>query len=71
VDSFGGLDLRDWFAGKALVGILMDPDTAKPGDTDFEVHTATVAEQAYAYAEAMLKERRKRQGEREKNQEPF
>jgi hypothetical protein len=42
------MTLRDWFAGQALAGILA---SKYPGST------ANVAMNAYAYAEAMMKER--------------
>jgi hypothetical protein len=51
------LELRDWLAGQALTGILMSPNTPRPGESPLEVHTAALAEQAYAYADAMLAER--------------
>jgi hypothetical protein len=54
------MELRDWFAAHALAAILQSPNTPRPGDTDFEVHTAHVAEQAYAYADALLKEKDRR-----------
>ena len=54
------LDLRDLFAAHALAAILQSPNTPRSGDTDFDVHTAHVAEQAYAYADALLKEKERR-----------
>jgi len=53
------LELRDWLAGQALVGILMCPGTPRVGESPLEVHAASVAEQAYAYADALLEERGK------------
>src|SRR5437588_3269783 len=55
------LELRDWFAGQALTGILMNPNTPRPETYPFEQHAASLAEQAYAYANAMAKERLKPQ----------
>jgi hypothetical protein len=59
MDQVNELELRDWFAGRALTGILMNPNTPRPGESPLEVHAAAVAEQAYAYADAMVKERQK------------
>jgi hypothetical protein len=53
-------DLCDWFAGQALAGILMNGNTPRAGESPLDVHAASVAEQAYAYADAMLRERQKR-----------
>jgi hypothetical protein len=52
------LELRDWFAGQALAGILTSPGTPRPGESPMDQHADAVAEQAYAYADAMLKLRR-------------
>jgi hypothetical protein len=52
------LDLRDWFAGQALMAILMSPNTPRAGESPLDVHAANVAEEAYAYADAMLRQRR-------------
>lgn len=62
--------LRDWFAGQALVGILMRPDTPRPETAPLEQHAAALAEQAYAYADAMLLERRRPAGGRTGAVEP-
>lgn len=51
------LELRDWFAGQALIGILMNPDTPRPEAPPLDVHTSSIAEQAYAYADAMIRQR--------------
>lgn len=47
-----GMSLRDYFAAKALAGILADPNSAT-------VTTERVAIAAYDYADAMLAERAK------------
>lgn len=44
-----GMSLRDWFAGQAVNGLMIDRPIGEP--------VATVAEQAYELADAMLKER--------------
>jgi hypothetical protein len=51
---YWGMSLRDWFAGQALVGIATNR-TARPYEQD--------AEQAYRYADAMLAERAKAEGQ--------
>jgi hypothetical protein len=53
------LEPRDWFAGQALMGILMHPSTPRPGESPLDVHASGLAEQAYAYGDAMLRERTK------------
>lgn len=44
-----GMTLRDYFAGQALAGIVMNYTTQKFGASEF-----TVAAAAYQYADAML-----------------
>lgn len=46
--GYGGLSIRDWFAGQAIAGLALD---TAPG--------AAVAEQAYTLADAMLEARKK------------
>lgn len=48
----GGMSLRDWFAGQALVGMLADPHA--PRGVGPEEYAAAV----YAMADAMLAARR-------------
>ena len=47
-----GFELRDWFAGQALMGLASRPDLHMPG---FE-HASGMA---YEYADAMMREREK------------
>jgi hypothetical protein len=47
--SAPGMTLRDYFAGQALAGILLNYTTQKFGASEFTVGTA-----AYQYADAML-----------------
>lgn len=51
--TVGGMTLRDWFAGQALVGLLA-------GDPGYESEDAdSAAEDAFMYADAMLAARSK------------
>lgn len=52
---FGGMTLRDWFAGLALQGMLASPNDHFDGMGDLEKHT----QRAYQYADVMLQERSK------------
>lgn len=45
--GYGGLSIRDWFAGQAIVGMAMDTNPE-----------AMIAEFAYDLADAMLKARK-------------
>ena len=45
--STGGMSLRDWFAGQALVGLLTQPAEAEFGPNHF-------AKAAYEMADAMI-----------------
>jgi hypothetical protein len=51
-----GLSLRDYFAGQALAGILLNYTTQKFGASGFTVGTA-----AYQYADAILAAREGKQ----------
>lgn len=53
------IELRDWLAAHALAGILASPNAPKVEALPFEQHADSVAEQAYAYADAMLRRRGK------------
>ena len=57
MDGGKGLELRDWLAGQALAGILMNPNTPRAGEGPLEEHADAIAEQAYAYADALLRRR--------------
>lgn len=54
--SHPGMSLRDWFAGKALVGLLACQDASTTG-TGIFTNDAAAAKAAYALADAMLAER--------------
>ena len=47
-----GMTLRDWFAGRALTGMLANPDCGQSNEK--------IADWAYRIADAMLEERGKR-----------
>lgn len=53
-----GMSLRDWFAGQALAGIL----ATGAGDDDSQALRQIIAEDAYGYADAMLRERLSHKG---------
>ncbi len=55
--SFSAAELRDYFAGQALVGML--PMPSRPGVLPLTVDQ--MAERAYDYADALLRARGKRQ----------
>ena len=48
-----GMDLRDWFAGQALTGLLASPDAHLNAGTD-----KVAAENAYQIADAMMEARK-------------
>lgn len=51
------LTMRDWFAGMALQGLLASPYDFPPGE--FEDHLQHGVKTSYAYADAMLAERKR------------
>lgn len=51
------MELLDWFAGQALNALLTNPKTPDPGSSPFTQHADSLAQQAYGYAEAMLRQR--------------
>ena len=56
-DVYAGMSLRDWFAGQALVGMMVDPpalDNPQGG-----AWTTAYARDCYRLADAMLAERAK------------
>lgn len=52
-----GMSLRDYFAGKALPGVIADPWYAEQEDVPFDA--ASIAADCYMIADAMLAEREK------------
>ena len=46
----GGMSLRDWFAGMALIGLIIRPDTCIP--------ECPISARAYELADAMLDRRK-------------
>jgi len=61
-----GMDLLDWFAGQALNGILSRFEPACSSETDTQAYLegiyGTMSIQAYMTAEAMIAEKRRREG---------
>jgi hypothetical protein len=47
-----GMGMRDWFAGRALEGILANPE-----EQAMEAPVEAIANMAYKFADAMLEER--------------
>jgi hypothetical protein len=57
------MDLRDWFAGHALQGLLAGPNAPKKSGAESpEQYAMRVAEEAYLFAEAMMREQAKLAG---------
>jgi len=55
-----GLELRDWFAGQALAGILSNSQYPPQSSGEpFDQFVARVTDKAYRIAEAMIKEGRR------------
>lgn len=60
MNDVSNLDLRDWFAGQALGGLLSGTNAPrKSGAESAEQYALRVAEEAYLFAEAMVQERTK------------
>jgi hypothetical protein len=54
------MDLRDWFAGQALTGILANTEFPKQGSGEpMSQYTAKVTDTAYRLAEAMMSHARR------------
>jgi hypothetical protein len=56
-EDYPGMTLRDYFAAKAVQGMLADPDTARTVRKTGRKMDEAVAELAYMFADAMLKAR--------------
>ena len=50
--GYGGLSVRDWFAGRALPALINHNITAS------DLNASNAARHCYAYADAMLKARK-------------
>ena len=58
------IDLRDWFAGHALGGILANADFPKQGSGEpLSQYSARVTDMAYRIAEAMVNQGKRLQKE--------
>jgi hypothetical protein len=53
-----GIPLRDYFAAKALQGLLADHEVDAEGDESLEDFAKVVAVACYTYADAMLEARK-------------
>jgi hypothetical protein len=54
------MELRDWFAGQALAGLLAGPNAPKKSRAESaEQYAVRLAEEAYLFAEALMQERAK------------
>ncbi len=51
----GGISIRDWFAGQALIGWL----ASFAGDSAPHIKSSDIAAECYDFADAVLKERSK------------
>jgi hypothetical protein len=50
-----GMELRDWFAGQALNGLLAGPNAPKKSGAESpQQYAVRVAEEAYLFADALL-----------------
>lgn len=56
-EMFGGISIRDYFAAKAMQGMLAYPGCESRGSHHNNNSPEGVAEMAYGYADAMLKAR--------------
>jgi hypothetical protein len=55
------MDLRDWFAGQALMGLLTSVKTGAPINPDMTAEQLKpYVKRAYEFAEAMLQEKKRR-----------
>ena len=65
-----GMDLRDWFAGQALKGLLAGPNAPKKsGAESQDQYAIRVAEEAYLFADAMLRAKDAKDGSEYKEDE--
>lgn len=55
--GYSGMSLRDYFAAKALVAIIADPDTKEVQEIMDKPFQIVAAHLAYGFADAMLKAR--------------
>lgn len=57
------MELRDWFAGHALQGLLAGPNAPKKSGAESpDQYAVRLAEEAYLLAEAMLREQARQNG---------
>ena len=56
-----GLDLRDWFAGLALQGLLANPKLAEEIRKQGGSFSGWIEDSAYGWADAMMKQRQRKE----------
>lgn len=56
-DGSEGMSLRDWFAGQALIGSVLEDDRAEEIGKDGQTFAQISAWRAYRFADAMLEAR--------------
>jgi hypothetical protein len=56
-EEFLGMDLRDYFAAKAMQGMMSDPDHQLGAWDNYVDWHKNLTSQAYQIADAMMKER--------------
>jgi len=52
-----GMDLRDWFAGIAMQGLLANPKLAEEIRKQGGAYSGWIEDSAYSWADAMMKQR--------------
>ena len=52
-----GMDLRDWFAGLAMQGLLANPKLAEEIRKQGGAYSGWIEDSAYSWADAMMKQR--------------
>lgn len=58
IEKFMGLSLRDWFAGQAMVGVIVGSAVVQEETGTASDYPSRVAEGAYEIADAMLSTRK-------------
>jgi hypothetical protein len=53
-----GMELRDWFAGLAMQGLLANPKLAEEIRKQGGAYSGWIEDSAYSWADAMIKQRK-------------